>query len=609
MPDDVAAPLFDPQSNFSQTSIADLSKAKEIVLNEIDLELYLRNQELGTIELQLGRSQDLIRCLREIQRIISSSEPLSLATESVSSADLQRNSAFLYEYSAIDKRYYQLRCVDCDRMNFINLLGFSNHCRIQHCRTFLTPEERIRIAGILVEVSQVPFEQRIDHFKREAFINQSLAQLRTELQRNQPENKPKILVCDSESIDLGTRATSCRPSPATLDLEETGPPSIELDNQIAPLAFTPNQLESRPFIGEGESRFYASRKIVVGNLVRSIFDEKSKKHLFKWKLYIRDPDNRQDLREIIDRIVVTLHDSYAPNNIVELATQPYVVTRSGWGEFTAKLQFFFHAALHDKPAVFNFRLSLRNGRASEQYVIGTEKTLFLRIDKRTSAISSELSLASDGCQAALALSPPEKHAATPVPTQPTKEGCNVPADSGSSTPGVVRQMHFCRFCGTFMALHRKCYALLENGSIFTYSSYILKQKYLADGSSITMPFKKVVPRPPTNHPFRYEPMPLLVHLTICHLAPTNYSPNNFDPSLTRFIATITRLFIKELLNRSFSQLTHPVLQSRTLADESSIFLLTPVHIFKFLQTLDKSSEHFDFLTNRFLLVPIIDEKS
>lgn len=44
-----------------------------------------------------------------------------------------------------------------------------------------------------------------------------------------------------------------------------------------------------------------------------------------------------------------LHNSYRPNNIIDICSAPFQIARRGWGEFPVRIQLFFNETLQQKP--------------------------------------------------------------------------------------------------------------------------------------------------------------------------------------------------------------------------------------------------------------------
>lgn len=70
-------------------------------------------------------------------------------------------------------------------------------------------------------------------------------------------------------------------------------------------------------------------------------------------VYVRGP-NHEDLSLILDKVVFSLHPSFA-QPVRELTEPPFAVSEMGWGEFEASIRLFF------KYALFSVSHASRNG--------------------------------------------------------------------------------------------------------------------------------------------------------------------------------------------------------------------------------------------------------
>uniref|UniRef100_A0A1A9WFY5 YEATS domain-containing protein n=1 Tax=Glossina brevipalpis TaxID=37001 RepID=A0A1A9WFY5_9MUSC len=96
--------------------------------------------------------------------------------------------------------------------------------------------------------------------------------------------------------------------------------------------------------------------IVVGNISKYIGDEteqdrKPTSHnlTHKWLVYVQAKESRTPLENYIKKVRFFLHQSYRPNDVVDVRFPPFQVARRGWGEFPIRVQLFFHASYYQKP--------------------------------------------------------------------------------------------------------------------------------------------------------------------------------------------------------------------------------------------------------------------
>ncbi|XP_018798949.1 PREDICTED: uncharacterized protein LOC108975116 isoform X1 [Bactrocera latifrons] len=69
----------------------------------------------------------------------------------------------------------------------------------------------------------------------------------------------------------------------------------------------------------------------------------------KWLVYVQSKDAKINLESFIKKVRFHLHPSYRPNDIVDIRTAPFQIARRGWGEFPMRIQLFFHEHLQQKP--------------------------------------------------------------------------------------------------------------------------------------------------------------------------------------------------------------------------------------------------------------------
>jgi len=98
------------------------------------------------------------------------------------------------------------------------------------------------------------------------------------------------------------------------------------------------------------SHLKVKRTIVIGNVSKWIPpDDREDMSTHKWMLYVRGDKENPDLSDVLDRVKFLIHQSYHPNNLVEVSKSPFQLTRRGWGEFTARIQLFFKNEKINKP--------------------------------------------------------------------------------------------------------------------------------------------------------------------------------------------------------------------------------------------------------------------
>ena len=132
------------------------------------------------------------------------------------------------------------------------------------------------------------------------------------------------------------------------------------------------------------NRFYATKKIVVGNISKFIPLEKREKNdqaTHKWMVYVRGPPKHPDISSFIKRVWFFLHPSYMPNDIIEVSRAPFTVTRRGWGEFPVRIQLVFNDA-RNKPVDIIHNLKLDKTYTGLQ-TLGAETSVELELQRHT----------------------------------------------------------------------------------------------------------------------------------------------------------------------------------------------------------------------------------
>ncbi|KAM7353910.1 YEATS domain containing 2 homolog D12 [Cochliomyia hominivorax] len=96
--------------------------------------------------------------------------------------------------------------------------------------------------------------------------------------------------------------------------------------------------------------------IVVGNTSKYIGNEverdvkaQTQNLTHKWLVYVQSKETKQPLERFVKKVRFYLHHSYRPNDVVDVETPPFQVSRRGWGEFPIRVQLFFHSEFHQKP--------------------------------------------------------------------------------------------------------------------------------------------------------------------------------------------------------------------------------------------------------------------
>lgn len=104
---------------------------------------------------------------------------------------------------------------------------------------------------------------------------------------------------------------------------------------------------ARPSRGD---RHKVYKRIIVGNISKWIppdwRDNSDASH--KWTMYVRGDKDAADISTYVSKVRFFLHPSYCPNDVVEVTSHPFHLSRRGWGEFPLRVQLHFKNVLN-KP--------------------------------------------------------------------------------------------------------------------------------------------------------------------------------------------------------------------------------------------------------------------
>jgi len=103
----------------------------------------------------------------------------------------------------------------------------------------------------------------------------------------------------------------------------------------------------------------SKRRLVVGNVSKWIeCDEREDSSTHKWMIYVRGCKEFPDISDIVKKVRFFIHQSYYPNNVIDVTHKPFHLVRRGWGEFPARIQIHFKNPALNKPVdvVHNLKL-------------------------------------------------------------------------------------------------------------------------------------------------------------------------------------------------------------------------------------------------------------
>jgi len=136
---------------------------------------------------------------------------------------------------------------------------------------------------------------------------------------------------------------------------------------------------------DSESRFYVSKKLIVGNVSKYLLADARKENdqsTHKWMVYVRtDSGNDKEIEKYVKCVLFFLHPSYIPNDIVTVTKPPFQVTRRGWGEFPVRVQLHFRDSRNKRFDVIH-NLKLDKTYTGLQ-TLGAETIVNIELQKHT----------------------------------------------------------------------------------------------------------------------------------------------------------------------------------------------------------------------------------
>jgi len=127
--------------------------------------------------------------------------------------------------------------------------------------------------------------------------------------------------------------------PAAVRAETVNPE--DLPGYVAPLA---RQIDSTDVMAEPRSGLgpKVKRRFVIGNVSKWIeCSEREDSSTHKWMLYVRGCKDQPDVSDVVKKVRFFIHQTYAPNNVIDVSAKPFHLIRRGWGEFPARIQIHF----------------------------------------------------------------------------------------------------------------------------------------------------------------------------------------------------------------------------------------------------------------------------
>ncbi|XP_070165829.1 uncharacterized protein D12 [Polyergus mexicanus] len=165
--------------------------------------------------------------------------------------------------------------------------------------------------------------------------------------------------CNDESLESYARATAdsalkteenADKHDAALQGEKRKLPDEESRPRKVPRYIPPkSSMPAKTGPSRGNSH-KVRKRIIIGNISKWIppdWREDASSH--KWTIYVRnDKDESANISTFVSKVRFFLHPSYRPNDVIEVTSYPFHLSRRGWGEFPVRVQLHFKNVL-DKP--------------------------------------------------------------------------------------------------------------------------------------------------------------------------------------------------------------------------------------------------------------------
>lgn len=97
------------------------------------------------------------------------------------------------------------------------------------------------------------------------------------------------------------------------------------------------------------------KRIIIGNISKWIppeWREDAASH--KWTMYVRGNKENPNIDDFVSKVRFFLHPSYRPNDVVEVTSVPFCLSRRGWGEFPLRVQLHFKSALNKPMDIIHY---------------------------------------------------------------------------------------------------------------------------------------------------------------------------------------------------------------------------------------------------------------
>nr|XP_003707125.1 PREDICTED: YEATS domain-containing protein 2 [Megachile rotundata]XP_012149601.1 PREDICTED: YEATS domain-containing protein 2 [Megachile rotundata]XP_012149602.1 PREDICTED: YEATS domain-containing protein 2 [Megachile rotundata]XP_012149603.1 PREDICTED: YEATS domain-containing protein 2 [Megachile rotundata]XP_012149605.1 PREDICTED: YEATS domain-containing protein 2 [Megachile rotundata] len=132
-------------------------------------------------------------------------------------------------------------------------------------------------------------------------------------------------------------------------------------------------------------RHKVRKRIIIGNISKWIppeWREDAASH--KWTMYVRGNKENPDIDDFVSKVRFFLHPSYRPNDVVEVTSVPFCLSRRGWGEFPLRVQLHFKSVLNKPMDIIHYLKLDRTYTGLQTLGAETLVDIWIYVDPRNS---------------------------------------------------------------------------------------------------------------------------------------------------------------------------------------------------------------------------------
>lgn len=159
---------------------------------------------------------------------------------------------------------------------------------------------------------------------------------------------------EASSIAVDENLVKIKPSKAVSALQFIEPPSTL----------------QHPQLTSSRGKNQLKHTIVVGNTSQYMHEQSNSNITHKWMCYVKTKSS-VGVERMVKKVRFHLDQSYKPNDVVDVTTSPFQLTRRGYGEFPIKVLIFFKDDLQLKPVQIIHQLNLDTKYSGHQ-TLGNE---------------------------------------------------------------------------------------------------------------------------------------------------------------------------------------------------------------------------------------------